>query len=190
MEHSIVKPLDAYEEQYNIRCAGAVEASKMRRRILEKRQKAIEDQVAKGKADAEELDKIAQEITDFEEVRPFSCMWMTSPQKSWCRSWQPTTGGRHWSPARAASLTPLPESIPKNVNIDVMLKGYSGDPIRVDRIGRRRARASWILPLTVLLMAQPNVLSEVMRKHHLPWAGAYGQVPLQHASVLCGDKEL
>lgn len=24
----------------------------------------------------------------------------------------------------------------KNVNIDVMLKGYSGDPIKVDRIGR------------------------------------------------------
>lgn len=42
----------------------------MRKRILEKRQKAVEDQVAKGKADAEELDKIAQEITDFEEVRP------------------------------------------------------------------------------------------------------------------------
>ena len=49
----------------------------------------------------------------------------------------------------------------KTVNIDVMLKGYSGDAIRVDRIGRE----SESIPdpsLTVLLMTQPDVMSQVM----------------------------
>ena len=49
----------------------------------------------------------------------------------------------------------------KNVNIDVMLKGYSGDPIRVDRIGRESENIS-NPALTVLLMAQPNVVSTVL----------------------------
>jgi hypothetical protein len=50
----------------------------------------------------------------------------------------------------------------KNVNIDVMLKGYSGDPIKVDRIGR--CSESVMDPaLTILLMAQPSVLSGLMK---------------------------
>ena len=42
----------------------------MRRRILERKQKAIEDQISKGKAEQEEADKIAQELADFEEEQP------------------------------------------------------------------------------------------------------------------------
>ena len=49
----------------------------------------------------------------------------------------------------------------KSVNIDVMLKSYSGDQIRVDRIGRESENI--LNPtLTVLLMAQPNVISRVL----------------------------
>lgn len=50
----------------------------------------------------------------------------------------------------------------KNVNIDVMLKGYSGDCIRVDRIGRN-SESIMNPALTVLLMAQPSVLSGLMQ---------------------------
>lgn len=50
----------------------------------------------------------------------------------------------------------------KNVNIDVMLKGYSGDSIRVDRVGRN-SESIMNPALTILLTVQPNVLSEVMQ---------------------------
>ena len=46
----MLRPLNSYELQYNQRNAAAMESSKMRRRVLERRQKAIEEQVAKGKA--------------------------------------------------------------------------------------------------------------------------------------------
>jgi len=49
----------------------------------------------------------------------------------------------------------------KSVNIDVMLKSYSGDQIRVDRIGRE-SESVMHPTLTVLLMAQPNVISKVL----------------------------
>ena len=49
----------------------------------------------------------------------------------------------------------------KNVNIDVMLKGYSGDTIRVDRIGRESE--SIMNPcLSILLMTQPKVVSDAL----------------------------
>ena len=50
----------------------------------------------------------------------------------------------------------------KTVNIDVMLKGYSGDSIRVDRIGRN-SESIMNPALTVLLMVQPSVLSGLMQ---------------------------
>ena len=50
----------------------------------------------------------------------------------------------------------------KNVNIDVMLKGHSGDCIRVDRIGRN-SESIMNPALTVLLAVQPSVLSGMMQ---------------------------
>lgn len=49
----------------------------------------------------------------------------------------------------------------KNVNIDVFLKGHSGDTIRVDRIGRN-SESIMNPALTVLLAVQPSVLSGIM----------------------------
>lgn len=49
----------------------------------------------------------------------------------------------------------------KNVNIDVFLKGHSGDSIRVDRIGRN-SESITNPALTVLLAVQPSVLSGMM----------------------------
>jgi hypothetical protein len=47
----MVKPINDFEIEYNKRNAASVEANKMQKRILERRQKAIEDAIAKGKAE-------------------------------------------------------------------------------------------------------------------------------------------
>ena len=49
----------------------------------------------------------------------------------------------------------------KSVNIDVFLKGYSGDTIRVDRIGRP-SELIQKPALTILLSVQPSVLSQLI----------------------------
>lgn len=162
VEHSIVKPLDTYEEQYNIRNAGRVEASKMRKRVLEKRQKAVEDQISKGKAEMEELDRIAQEIADFEEERPLQLYVDDITTEKLVSVMAANHGRAALVSSEGGIFDTLAGIYTKNVNIDVMLKGYSGDPIRVDRIGRE-SESIMNPALTVLLMAQPNVLSEVMR---------------------------
>ena len=161
VENAIVRPLDAYEEQYNIQHAGEVETSRMQRRVLEKRQRAIEDKVSKGQADASEMEAIGKEIADYEEVRPMQLYVDDITTEKLVAVMGENKGRAALVSSEGGIFDTLAGIYTKNVNIDVMLKGYSGDTIRVDRIGR--VSESIMDPsLTVLLMTQPGVVSAVM----------------------------
>ena len=49
--HLMLQPVNDYETEYNKQNAATVEAGKMQKRVLERRQKALEDKVAKGNAE-------------------------------------------------------------------------------------------------------------------------------------------
>lgn len=68
--YAMIKPINLFESERNSQNDPAIESSKMQKRILERRQKALEDQAAKGKADAEEVRKIAEEIANYKEIKP------------------------------------------------------------------------------------------------------------------------
>ena len=143
VQHMMLKPVNAYEQQYNQRNAAKVEGSKMRKRILEKRQKAVEDQVAKGKADVDELEKIAQEVADFEEERPLQLYVDDITTEKLVSVISDNHGRASLVSSEGGIFDTLAGIYTRNVNIDVMLKSYSGDPIRVDRIGRERLWHGW-----------------------------------------------
>ena len=161
VEHHMVRPADNFEVQYNLRNAARVEGSKMRKRVLERRQKAIEDKVAKGQAEPGDLDQIAQEIAEFEEEKPLH-LYVDDITTEKLVS---VMAGNHGRAALISSEGGIFDTLAgiytKNVNIDVMLKAYSGDTIRVDRIGRE-SESIMNPTLTVLLMTQPKVVSDVL----------------------------
>ena len=157
----MLRPINEYETDYNRENAGRVETSRMQKRILERRQKAIEDQMAKGKATQEELEAIVKEITDFEEVTPMHIYVDDITTEKLVSVLSANKGRAAIISTEGGIFDTLAGIYTKNVNIDVMLKGYSGDPIRVDRIGRE-SESIMNPALTVLLMAQPNVVSEVL----------------------------
>ena len=157
----MLRPLNNYELQYNQRNAAAMESSKMRRRVLERRQKAIEEQVAKGKADVSEMEKIAEEIANFTEEQPMQLYVDDITTEKLVSVISANKGRAALISSEGGIFDTLAGIYTKNVNIDVMLKGYSGDPIRVDRVGRE-SESVMNPALTVLLMAQPNVVSSVL----------------------------
>ena len=157
----MLRPLNSYELQYNQRNAAAMESSKMRRRVLERRQKAIEEQVAKGKAEVSEMEKIAEEIANFTEEQPMQLYVDDITTEKLVSVIAANKGRAALVSSEGGIFDTLAGIYTKNVNIDVMLKGYSGDPIRVDRIGRE-SESVMNPALTVLLMAQPNVVSNVL----------------------------
>ena len=145
--HLMLRPLNVYETQYNQRNAARVESSKMRRRILERKQKAIEDQISKGKAEQEEADKIAQELADFEEEQPLQLYVDDITTEKLVSVISANHGRAALISSEGGIFDTLAGIYTKNVNIDVMLKGYSGDPIRVDRMdglhGVDQRRMEW-----------------------------------------------
>ncbi len=161
IQHAVARPVSDYENRYNQMHAAEVETGKMRRRILERRQKSIEDQVVKGKATQEDVDNIAREITDYEEQKPLRLFADDITPEKLASVLAENNGRMSLLSSEAGIFDTLAGVYSKSVNIDVMLKSYSGDQIRVDRIGRESENIMHPA-LTVLLMAQPNVISRVL----------------------------
>ena len=161
IQHAMVRPVSDYENEYNKVNAPAVETSRSHRRILEKKQKTIEDQFAKGKAEKEEVDRIAMEITSYEERKPLRLFADDITPEKLASVLAENDGRMALLSSEAGIFDTLAGAYSKSVNIDVILKSYSGDQIRVDRIGRESENI--LNPtLTVLLMAQPGVISKVL----------------------------
>ena len=154
-------PLDNYELQFNQRNAARVESSKMQRRILERRQKAIEDKVAKGTAEPGDMEMIAQEIAEYQEEKPLHLYVDDITTEKLASVMSANKGRAALVSSEGGIFDTLAGIYTKTVNIDVFLKGYSGDTIRVDRIGRE-SESIMNPQLTVLLMTQPKVISDVL----------------------------
>ena len=159
--HAGVNPLDSYEVRYNQQNAARVEASRMRKRILEKKMRAVEDKAAKGQAEADEVERLARELADFEEEKPLRLYVDDITTEKLVSVMSANRGRAALISSEGGIFDTLAGIYSRNVNIDVMLKGYSGDTIRVDRIGRE-SESVMNPTLTVLLMTQPKVISDVL----------------------------
>ncbi len=157
----MLRPLMQYEKDYNRVHAAEVEAGRMRRRSLEQKQKALEEQFAKGKATEQDLARIAGEIASFRAPKPLRLFADDVTPEKLVSILAENDGRIALLSSEAGIFDTLAGTYSKNVNIDVMLKSYSGDPIRVDRVGRA-AETVMSPALTACLMAQPNVISSLL----------------------------
>ena len=74
-----------------------------------------------------------------------------------------------------------------NANVDVYLKAYSGDSIRIDRKGRNGEQLDHPL-LTVLLMVQPSVIEEIMNNKDMKGRGLLARFLYVFPESLVGDR--
>ena len=158
---AVSKPITAYEAEENKRLAPLIEKNKMELSILEQEKKAIESKIAKKKdVKPGELESIASEIAEFKVMQPLKLYVddITTEKLSTALS---ESGRTAILSSEGGIFDMLAGIYSKNVNIDVFLKAYSGDTIRVDRVSR--ASESIMDPaLTILLTVQPNVISGIM----------------------------
>ncbi|MGN0487873.1 MAG: DUF3987 domain-containing protein [Ruminococcus sp.] len=159
---AVSKPITAYEAEENERRAPEIERSKMEKRILENEQRRLENQAAKNKekVDSDKLTEIADEIANFKVKQPLK-LYVDDITTEKLTSALNESGRTAVLSSEAGIFNMLSGLYSKDVNIDVFLKAYSGDTIRVDRIGR--PSESIMEPaLTVLLTVQPSVISGIM----------------------------
>ena len=158
----MTRPVNTFEADYNRQNAAELETSKMNKRILERRQRALEDKAAKGKVEDGELEQFAQQLAAYKEKTPLR-LYVDDVTTEKLTAVLADGGGKAAIVSAEGGIFDMLSGIySKNVNIDVMLKGHSGDSIRVDRIGRN-SESIMNPALTVLLTVQPNVLSGMMQ---------------------------
>lgn len=150
-----------FEAEYNKQHSGAVERSRMEKRILEKQQRNLEEMVIKGKAQMEDLQDVAMQLANFREVMPMRLYVDDVTTEKLTSVLAENNGTAAIVSAEGGIFDMLAGIYTKNVNIDVFLKAHSGDDIRVDRIGRS-SESIFHPALTVLLAVQPSVLSGMM----------------------------
>ena len=92
----------------------------MQKRILERKQKSIEDQIAKGKAEPEELQQIAQEIADFVELKPLQLYVDDITTEKLVSVLSDNGGHASLISSEGGIFDTLAGIYTKNVNIDVM----------------------------------------------------------------------
>lgn len=161
----MVRPVNLYEMEYNKQHAAALEKNKMQKRILEKRQRSIEDKVAKGTAEESELDTIVDEIARFKELSPMQLYVDDVTPEKLISVLAEHDGIASVISAEGGIFDQLAGGMySKAVNIDVFLKGHAGDTIRIDRIGRNSESVE-SPALTLLFAVQPNVLSGLMQNN-------------------------
>lgn len=154
-------PLEEYEKEVNATLDAQIIESQMMRSILEKERRSLEDKVSKGKATVEDVTKKAQEIAAFKEIQPLKLFVDDVTSERLTSILAENRGRAAIASAEGGIFDILNGIYTKSVNIDVFLKGHSGDTIRVERIGR--ACESIDHPaLTMLLAVQPEVLHGLM----------------------------
>lgn len=158
----MTKPVNAFEAEYNLQNSARLEQSKIEKNILKRQQTMLETKAAKGRLLDSEMEEFAQKVADFKEESPLR-LYVDDVTTEKLTSVLADGGGKAAIVSAEGGIFDMLSGLyTKNVNIGVMLKGHSGDSIRVDRIGRN-SESIMNPALTVLLTVQPSVLSGLMQ---------------------------
>lgn len=157
----MIRPVEEYEKEENSRRNAGIIESQMVLSRLKKEKRSLVERASKGKATEEEVRAKATEIAKYEPVKPLRLFVDDVTSEKLTSVLAENKGRAAVVSAEGGIFDIISGLYSRNVNIDVFLKGHSGDTIRVDRIGR--ASESIIHPaLTMVLAVQPEVLNGLM----------------------------
>lgn len=157
----MIRPVEEYEKEENSRRTAEIVESRMIQDKLEKEKRSLVERASKGKATEEEVRAKAAELAKFEPTKPLRLFVDDVTSEKLTSVLAENKGRAAVVSAEGGIFSIMSGLYNRNVNIDVFLKGHSGDTIRVDRVGR--ASESIIHPaLTMVLAVQPEVLNGLM----------------------------
>lgn len=171
----VTKPLRVYEQERRKADAAYIAQSETELKILEGRKNAAESAAMKGKDNAhEEALSLAVELAEFQPVRELRLLVDDATPEKLAELMEAQGGSITLCSAEGGLFDMLSGRRYDNVNLDVYLKSWDGEPLVVDRIGRKSNRVD-NPRLTTLLAIQPEVLSGVMSNSAFRGRGLCGR---------------
>ena len=162
LKHSF-EPVKLYETEENERLKSLIEENRIEKAILMNRKRMLEMKSSKSEnCDHADIRELSEELSEFKEIRELRlfCGDVT-PEK--------LVGVMKANNEKAAVIsaeggifgTLAGRYSSGQANIDIILQGYSGDSVRIDRQNRESIDIN-NPKLTMLIFAQPRILEEVM----------------------------
>lgn len=156
-------PLYRYTKQYNEEQAVEISEYRTRHNILQAAVNRLTDQASKGKADTEEVLEKERELMELEKhpVKPLRLLADDATPEAITSLMAENNGKMAVISSEGGLFDMAAGQYNDHVNIDVLLKAFTGDSIMIDRKGRPSEQIDRPC-LTMLLTVQPSVLNTVM----------------------------
>ena len=181
----VFEPLHRYEQEENRRRAPAV-------RHYEETREMLEDHLARAKkaGDRGEMADLVDQLNGMEEVKPYELILTDATPEALCRAMARNGGRMAVVSSEGQFFNILAGSYSTNgaANVDVVLKGYSGEPVKVERIGRTGDRIGRAC-LSLCLAVQPGLLSSFLNDQTLAGRGMASRFLVATPISLVGDRD-
>ena len=159
--NAFTKMLSEYERKINTENSVKVQASKANIALLKGKKAKIEKAIIDGKASEADLEPVIKELSAAKELLPLKLYVDDCTPESLAHVMKTNNGFAGILSSEGGLFDLLRGIYTKNVNLDIYLKGYSSDSVRVDRIGRDSDDIDEP-KLSIILAVQPIVLSGLM----------------------------
>lgn len=158
-------PVYEYEKIRREFEAAEIAQNKTERALLEKALQAAQSRAVKGKgafeSAREEALALSAQLANFKDMHPFRLMVDDTTPEKLVDMMELQGGCITVASAEGGVFDSIAGRYDRAANLDIYLKGHSGDPISVDRIGRKSNHIAKPR-LTMMLTIQPAVLHGLM----------------------------
>lgn len=170
--HAMTAAIEDYEQKYNEENKAAMRRNRQERESLQRDINRLTRQleVKYDKLTELELQHTQDKLAELPEIKPLQIFTDDCTSESMIRLLRDNHGRMSLISAEGGAFDNIVGRYTKKPNLDVWLKGICGDTIRVDRINRE---PDYIRnpALSMIISAQPSVLSEIMQNGLLDGRG-------------------
>lgn len=190
---ALTKPVYEYEAERRDSEMIAIAQNKTERALLEKALAAAQTQAATGKGNYEakrqEALDLSARLVELEELTPYRLLVDDTTPEKLVDIMEAQDGCVTVVSAEGGVFDSIQGRYDRTANFDVYLKGHAGDPISVDRIGRK---ANYIKAprLSMVLTVQPSVLGGLMDNTTLRGRGLCGRFLYAMCKSKVGYREI
>lgn len=162
---ALTKPIYEYEAEQREFEAVEIAQNQAERDMLDKALQAAKGEAVKGKGNSAEkraeVLELSAQLAQFKDKHPFRLLVDDTTPEKLVDIMEAQGGCITVSSAEGGVFDSMTGRYDKGANFDVYLKGHAGDPITVDRIGRKSNHIP-VPRLSMMLAIQPHVLNGLM----------------------------
>lgn len=186
---ALTKPVYEYEAEQRELDAAALEQNKTERAILEGQLQAARQAAIKEPSKSQHALDLAAELADFKELHELRLLVDDTTPEKLVEMMEKQGGCLTVCSAEGGVFDAMQGRYDKSLNLDIYLKAHAGDPVIVDRIGRK---SNYIQTprLSMMLTIQPEILNGLMRNTTFRGRGLCGRFLFAICNSKVGHREV